>query len=555
MCETQNGNLPSSDLERIQRRRKRVRENVRAFRARERQKKQFRQEEERPLPASNDNHASNPRRFISPQQSFPPTPVSSRGSTPPYVESDDDILPYTRTLPPVTTLPGAADPLTVPKTHISGHSMSDVLRDLPSDAPTQLPPIDFPRANSLTVLSSALLKHMENDSEFFENNLNSPEFRLHLDHIRAELISGLRATLDRFMTTKAPSDATPLPLAISVYAATEALVHRSCSVYTQHLEGIVRLLEEIGPETVASSDIKDHIYGIRAYELWFALRHNRPSILARPAWRTIPWGPATLLSTDLMHSLLNVAFALAEEPDTDADADPDPDENADTQLTRLRAIEAQLETWRAAHATALEPLQSSYEPPFWPGLYRHPLQFADPAAAVAFVTYLGAKIHLLARTRRLIRSLLLLQNMRRLRLRPAPTGPLPSTSVLAAQNEEVERRLLETARTACRCLEGLYLLDGRWTARVSCLFPLDAAWGTFRALADDDHDEEEEEEEEGGCDAGGGGLIGGLLGAEGDFLGGEGEKGVEAPLERELRWCEGVAGQVEGSGWSVFARY
>jgi hypothetical protein len=274
----------------------------------------------------------------------------------------------------------------------------------------------------------------------------------------------------------------------------ELLVNKSWSGYALHLKGVGALIEDAGPDALTSRDSRDNFFGYRTAQVPFNFLERRGSFLSRPEWINFPWRDSVPRFNRLEDTLLDIAVQIPVQMELyDKTPNRTPAFNR-RQLRKLNRIVAQLNQWKTDLFEKYSDSIYTTEAAAWEGLHSEYIKFRDDTVAAAFTLYAGIRIELFTFARRLAHDL----------------QPHDSSAPLILKGAMQEG--FKWSRIACQCLEYFFTRERRVMGKVSCLFPFDCAWGTFAEL-----------QEVGGAD-----------------------------MRIELRWCQGTAERIRGTGLPVF---
>ena len=294
---------------------------------------------------------------------------------------------------------------------------------------------------------------------------------------------------NRDVKTNALLSATALACSIS-----ELLVSRSWSGYSLHLKGVGALIEDAGPDALTTRDSRGNFFGYRTAQLPFTFLTRRSSFLSRPEWNNFSWRTSDSRFNLPRDTLLDIAYQVTAQIEL---FDRTPSRNSDwnkRQLRKLKGLVGQLNEWRtdlfAKHSESIYTTEAAA----WRGLHSEYIKFRDDSVASAFTLYIGVRIELFALVRQL-------------------AGDLKDddTSAVLIFRGAIEEGF-KWSRIACQCLEYFFTRERRVMGKVSCLFPFDAAWGTFAVLSEQ----------------------------------------YEQNMSLELRWCQTTAARIEATGLPVF---
>jgi len=294
---------------------------------------------------------------------------------------------------------------------------------------------------------------------------------------------------NRDVRANALLSATALACSIS-----ELLVNKSWAGYALHLKGVGALIEEAAPEALTSRASRDNFFGYRTAQVPFNFVERRSSFLSRPEWINFPWRESDPHFNLPRDTLLDIAVQIPVQMEFyDRGAHRTPEWNR-RQLRKLNKIVTQLNQWKTDLFEKNPDSIYTTETAAWEGLHSEYIKFRDDTVAAAFTLYTGVRIELFALVRRLATDL--------------KAHDESAAVILRGASQEG----FKWARIACQCLEYFFTRERRVMGKVACLFPFDCAWGTFVELQE--------------------------------------ERG--ANMSMELRWCQNTAERIEGTGLPVF---
>jgi len=294
---------------------------------------------------------------------------------------------------------------------------------------------------------------------------------------------------NRDVKANALLSATALACSIS-----ELLVNKSWAGYALHLNGVGALIEDATPEALTSRDSRDNFFGYRTAQVPFNFLERRGSFLSRPEWINFPWRDSDPRFNLPRDTLLDIAVQIPVQMEFyDRGAHRTPEWNR-RQLGKLNKIVTQLNQWKTDLFENNPDSIYTTEAAAWEGLHSDYIKFRDDTVAAAFTLYAGIRIELFALVRRLATDL--------------QAHDESASVILRGASQEG----FKWARIACQCLEYFFTRERRVMGKVACLFPFDCAWGTFVELQE--------------------------------------ERG--ANMSMELRWCQNTAERIQGTGVPVF---
>jgi hypothetical protein len=278
------------------------------------------------------------------------------------------------------------------------------------------------------------------------------------------------------------------------YSISELLVNKSWSGYAMHLKGVGALIEDAGPDALASRDSRDNFFGYRTAQIPFNILQRRNSFLSRSDWIKFPWRDSDPHFNRPRDTLLDIAVQIPVQMEL-YEKTPNRTPGLNRRLLRrLNKIVAQLNQWKDDLFEKYSNEIYTTEAAAWDGLHSKYIKFRDDTVAEAFTLYAGIRIELFTLVRHLAHHL----------------QPADDSALLILKG--AIREGFKWSRIACQCLEYFFTRERRVMGKVNCLFPFDCAWGTFVEL----------------------------------------QEVVGADMRIELRWCQVTCERIRGTGLPVF---
>ena len=278
------------------------------------------------------------------------------------------------------------------------------------------------------------------------------------------------------------------------YSVSELLVNKSWSGYALHLRGVGALIEDAGPDALASRDSRDNFFGYRTAQILFNILERRNSFLSRSEWIKFPWRDSDPHFNRPRDTLLDIAVQIPVQMELYRKT-PNRTPGLNRRLLcRLNRIVALLNQWKKDLFEMYSHEIYTTEAAAWEGLHSEYIKFRDDTVAEAFILYAGIRIELFTLVRRLAHHL----------------QPADDSALLILKG--AIREGFKWSRIACQCLEYFFTRETRVMGKVNCLFPFDCAWGTFVEL----------------------------------------QEVVGADMRIELRWCQVTCERIKGTGLPVF---
>lgn len=542
---------PGTDAERAAARRQQVRENVRAFRQRNRERAQSENQ-----PESSDSEAFSRQSSDSiseagsPSHAIPPS-SKSLGTLSQAATSTSQVIPTSittqnisitsetvgRTIRWALGLPFRIDlgpsysdafisafqysSLPSPRLTVESHLLETgsfaSLSLEPAPATRNVAPTDQPPSNhsSNEITRVEICYHAWTTSVSFEGmspasetireallsvalNLISIEKKdraiaMQAVQIQATALRKLRDGFDDYLENKDPAKATLLSATALVCSMSELLVNKSWDGFSLHLKGVGALIEHASPEALDCQAARDHFYGYRAVQFPFLFLHRKCSFLTRSEWIELEWRDCDLFNSP-MHMLMDIGLQIPPEM-VFYDRKPNQAPGAlRRQLKKLNELAQELNEWRIDLFSKCPSSMYTAKPASWTGLHSDAIHFTNNIVAMSFTVYSGVRVALFSLVRQLAED-----------LKPDDETAIP---VLKYSIEES----FKWSRIACQCLEFFFSRDEKAAGRVLGLFPFDVAWSTFVELGEN----------------------------------------YDRNMTDELRWCQDAAKRIEATGLPVF---
>lgn len=195
-----------------------------------------------------------------------------------------------------------------------------------------------------------------------------------------------------------------------------------------------------------------------------------------------------------MHTLLDVGLRVPSEMEH-YDKNPNRRPGAmRRQMKKLNDLAMELNQWRLDLFARYPSSMTSTGAASWTGLHSDVIHFSQDTVATSFTVFTGVRVALFSLVRQLAEDL-----------------KDDDESAIPLLNYSIEESF-KWSRVACQCLEYFFARDTKVAGKVLCLFPFDTAWSTFVEL---------------------------------------GEK-YERDMTNELRWCQNAAERIEATGLPVF---
>jgi hypothetical protein len=504
--------LPGTKAQRAEARRHQVKENVRAFRRRNRDRALSSQN------GSSDTTRENPRRN-SLTASEPATTTSSQGVTPteenepvqsPKLTSicDGQMIKWSLALPlridmgpayanafiaafhdqslaapideqePILTLElpvWDTEVLeewgeTIPRHNSSFHGVSPATTTLPSYIRVEIcycrwtTSITFESMSEGSwMLKEALLAAALNLLSIRKQNL---DMVVQATQVQTRALRRLREGFDAYVRNNDQKNAALLSATAMAISVSELLVNKSWSRFFIHLQGVGALIEHAGPSSLKSELARHHLREYRTVQLPFSILNRKATFLARPEWINNPWldQRSEVDADNELHSLLDIAYQLPLLMET-YDKTIGRDASASRRLlNNLNKIASALNHWQIE---LVEEYSSSFcetQPGFWGGLHAGAIEFHSQMAAYCFTLYAAVRIALFSLVRQLADD-----------LKDLDETAQPVLSEAIAES-------FKWSRIACQCIKHFFVSVEAAAGRPSCLLAFECAWSTFIEL-------------------------------------------------------------------------
>jgi hypothetical protein len=323
---------------------------------------------------------------------------------------------------------------------------------------------------------------------------NDPRLTLAAMQTQIVALRKLREGFDDYITNRDVKKNALLSATALACSVSELLVNKSWSGYALHLKGVGALIEDAGPGALTSRDSRDNFFGYRLAQVPFSFLERQGSFLGRPEWISFPWREGDPRFNHPRDTLLDIAYQVPIQIEA-YDKTPNRTPNLNRrQLRKLNGLVAQLNEWKTDLFQNYSAQIYTTEAAAWQGLHSEYIKFRDDGVAAAFTIYTGVRIELFALVRQLAEDL---------------KGD--DESALLILRGAIEEGF-KWSRIACQCLEYFFTRERRVMGKVSCLFPFDSAWGTFAELSTK----------------------------------------YDQNMSLELRWCQTTAERIEAIGLPVF---
>jgi hypothetical protein len=311
--------------------------------------------------------------------------------------------------------------------------------------------------------------------------------------IQATALRKLRDGFDDYLQNKDPAKATLLSATALACSMSELLVNKSWDGFSLHLKGVGALIEHAGPAALNTQTAQHHYYGYRAVQTAFSFLHRRGTFLSRDEWIDLDWRNSDSFEHPI-HTLLDIVLHVPYEMEQyDKTTNKRPGAIR-RQLKKLNEVALELNQWRVDLFCKYASSMHASETVSWPGLHDTSINFTNDIVATSFTAFTGVRIALFSLVRQLAEDL-----------------KADDASAIPVLNYSIDE-MHKWSKIACQCVEYHFARDPNVAGRVLCLFPFDTAWNSFVEL---------------------------------------GEK-YERDLRSELRWCQSAAERIEATGLPVF---
>lgn len=318
-------------------------------------------------------------------------------------------------------------------------------------------------------------------------------------HSQTRALRRLREGFDVYVKNNDNEKAALLSATAMAISMSELLVNKSWDGFSLHLQGVGALIEHGGPANLESEMARCLLKGYRAVQLPFSILNRKSNFLARSEWINHTWrnqGSGDD-AEDGLHSLLDIAYRLPplmESYDKTVGRNPSASRR---QLKKLNKIASALKDWKSdlmeEYAAALYKTQ----PAFWGGLHTKAIKFQNDIAAKCFTLYAAVCIALFSLVRQFADDLKNVDET--------------SRPVLFSSIEES----FKWSRIACQCIEYFFASNKMAAGKWDCLLAFDCAWSTFVTL----------------------------------------KERYQMDMGRELLWCKNTAHKITATGLPVFRHH
>ncbi|KAH7311888.1 hypothetical protein BKA65DRAFT_542799 [Rhexocercosporidium sp. MPI-PUGE-AT-0058] len=494
--------LPGTDAERVEARRQQVRENVRAFRERKKQ----RTLSDNPT-SSSRSHEDDGSSRTSPSKSGPSSFSYALQSQPPprrvsvtRLPIDQGVkwslgLPFRIDLGPAYsgafiaafnyrsqptpdpgTLETSPDLANTPAT--SPRSLTPVLGSLEPSPPS---PVDCLRVeicyNSWTTavsieamsLGAEMLKEALLAAALSLVSLERNDRRIAAQAIQIQTVAlrRLREGFNQYLNDKDPQKATMLSATALACSMSDLLVHKSWPGFSLHLKGVGALIEHASPAALNTFAAQENFLGYRTAQVSFSFLERKGSFLSRPEWIDFDWRDDHPDFSHPAHRLLDIAYQIPAQMETfDKCANQSPNALR-RHLKKLNGMVSELNEWKRDlfDEYSSEIPAYSTEAANWQGLHTDVIKFSNIIVATSFTLFTGVRVALFSLVRQIAE--VLKEN---------------DESAIPVLNFAIQESY-KWSRISCQCLEYFFARDQNVVGRLLCLFPFDTAWLTFAELS------------------------------------------------------------------------
>ncbi|KAG4441841.1 hypothetical protein IFR05_002642 [Cadophora sp. M221] len=525
--------LPGTDAERAEARRQQVRENVRAFRQRNRE----RALSDNPISVSGSNNDNTSGR-TSPSRSEPSSSSHTLPGQPPPRQVSVTRLPIeqgfkwslglpfridlgpaysgafiaafnyrSQPTPDPATLEASLDPRS--SEAVSPRSLAPLARAaLESSTPSTVDCLrveicynSWTTAVSIEAMSSGaeMLKEALLAAALSLVSLERNDRRIAAQAIQIQTVAlrRLREGFNQYLVDKDPQKATMLSATALACSMSDLLVHKSWPGFSLHLKGVGALIEHAGPATLNTFAAQENFLGYRTAQVSFSFLERKGSFLSRPEWIDFDWRNDHPHFSHRAHSLLDIAYQIPAQMEIfDKCANRTPN-SLRRHLKKLNVLVSELNEWKAdlfKEYSSEMPVYST-EAANWQGLHIDVIKFSNIAVATSFTLFTGVRIALFSLVRQIAEV-----------LKEVDESAVPVLNYAIQESYEWSRK-------ACQCLEYFFARDQNVVGRLLCLFPFDAAWLTFTELSST----------------------------------------CEMDMSAELEWCTETSERIKATGLPVFA--
>jgi hypothetical protein len=315
-------------------------------------------------------------------------------------------------------------------------------------------------------------------------------------HVQTRALRRLREGFDIYVKSNDKEKATLLSATALAISMSELLVNKSWDGFSVHLQGVGALIEHAGPGNLESDLARCHMQGYRTVQLPFSILNRKSTFLARSEWTNHPWRDqgAENDGDDGLHSLLDIAYrlpSLLELYDKTTGRAPSASRR---QLKNLDKIASDLNDWKSDLIEEYSSTLYQSQPAFWGGLHTKVIKFHNEMVAHCFTVYVAVRIALFSLARQLADDLKYVDETSR---------PILSSTIAES---------FKWSRIACQCIEHFFASGKMAAGKLECLLAFDCAWATFIIL----------------------------------------KQKYQMDMERELLWCTSTADRIAATGLPVF---
>jgi hypothetical protein len=287
------------------------------------------------------------------------------------------------------------------------------------------------------------------------------DMALYALHVHTKALHRLRRAFARCTAGKAEVEPTLLAMAVLTCGVSELLTNQSWDRFAAHLRGVGALIVLAGPAALNSASSQAHFYGYRPMQAAFCFIRREATFLADRKWIDFPWKKGCPHASLPLHTLLDFALQIPVEMERFDRASQENPNYFRVQLHRLRKIASQLDRWELDLKRSCNGRIYCKRPAIWPSFYLESFQFDEIAVATAFTFYTGVRVQLF-------------------NLVSAASNQLALHDSFAKTiSDSADFESLAWSRSACQCFEFFYAGKKKVVGKLTCLFPFDAAWGTF----------------------------------------------------------------------------
>ncbi|KAK0105638.1 hypothetical protein ONS95_004168 [Cadophora gregata] len=209
----------------------------------------------------------------------------------------------------------------------------------------------------------------------------------------------LREGFNQYVDDKDPEKATMLSATALACSMSDLLVHKSWPGFSLHLKGVGALIEHAGPAALHTSAAQENFLGYRTAQISFSFLERRGSFLSRPEWTDFDWRDDHPHFRHPAHSLLDIAYQIPGQMELfDRCANRSPGALR-RHLKRLNGLVSDLNEWKTDLFEEYSSEIYSTEAANWHGLHTDVIKFSNITVATSFTLFTGVRVALFSLVR------------------------------------------------------------------------------------------------------------------------------------------------------------